>query len=189
MARLGTGAPLHGPPCAPAPPYPFFPLRHPSLDEPNHGTLGHGGSFAWPSTRASDECTGSLYLPLRNSIIKITSLSPTVVSTCVSMPPDYLFPPLFFLFSTHPSTSQTMARLGMGAPLHGPHSLTFMDAPFTYDSLSNLEPYLQYPQSPYGISTIVRKSISYLISFYGSPLFKCLVPRLHLPASTLTPLT
>ncbi|KAN0093305.1 hypothetical protein V8E55_004091 [Tylopilus felleus] len=48
-----------------------------------------------------------------------------------------------------------MARLGMGAPLHGPHSPTFMDAPFTYDSLSNLEPYLQYPQSPYSVSTIV----------------------------------
>ncbi|KAF8841924.1 hypothetical protein BDN67DRAFT_989446 [Paxillus ammoniavirescens] len=30
---------------------------------------------------------------------------------------------------------------------------TFMDAPF-YDSLSNLEPYLQYPQSPYGVSTM-----------------------------------
>lgn len=30
---------------------------------------------------------------------------------------------------------------------------TFMDGPFTYDSLSNLE-YLQYPQSPYGVSTM-----------------------------------
>ncbi|KAF8120119.1 hypothetical protein EV363DRAFT_1481189 [Boletus edulis] len=33
-------------------------------------------------------------------------------------------------------------------------SPTFMDAPFTYDSLSNLDPYLQYPQSPYSVSTI-----------------------------------
>ncbi|KAH0837955.1 hypothetical protein J3R83DRAFT_6192 [Lanmaoa asiatica] len=31
---------------------------------------------------------------------------------------------------------------------------TFMDAPFAYDSISNLEPYLQYPQSPYGVSTM-----------------------------------
>ena len=73
--------------------------------------------------------------------------------------------------------------------LEHPRSPTFMDAPFTYDSLSNLEPYLQYPQSPYGVSTMARKSISYLISFYGSPLFKCLIPRLRLPVSTLTPLT
>ncbi|KAL4067342.1 hypothetical protein V8B97DRAFT_1977402 [Scleroderma yunnanense] len=29
----------------------------------------------------------------------------------------------------------------------------FMDAPFTYDAL-NLEPYLQYPQSPYGVSSM-----------------------------------
>jgi hypothetical protein len=29
-----------------------------------------------------------------------------------------------------------------------------MDASFAYDSLSNLEPYLQYPQSPYGVSTM-----------------------------------
>ncbi|KAF8140666.1 hypothetical protein EV363DRAFT_1393561 [Boletus edulis] len=38
--------------------------------------------------------------------------------------------------------------------LEHPRSPTFMDAPFTYDSLSNLEPYLQYPQSPYGVSTM-----------------------------------
>ena len=154
MARLGTGVPLHGPPRAPAPPSPFFPLWHLSLDEPNHGMLGHGGSFAWLSARASDECTSSSYPPLQNSVIKIMSLSPTVMSTCMSVPPDHLFPPPFSLFSTCPSTSQTMARLGMGAPLHGPHSPTFMDAPFTCDSLSNLEPYLQYPQSPYSVSTV-----------------------------------
>ncbi|KAF8128251.1 hypothetical protein EV363DRAFT_1510617 [Boletus edulis] len=38
--------------------------------------------------------------------------------------------------------------------LEHPRSPTFMDAPFTYNSLSNLDPYLQYPQSPYSVSTI-----------------------------------
>ncbi|KAH7886189.1 hypothetical protein F5I97DRAFT_1809545 [Phlebopus sp. FC_14] len=37
--------------------------------------------------------------------------------------------------------------------LEHPRSPTFMDAPFTYDSLSNLD-YLQYPQSPYGVSSM-----------------------------------
>lgn len=45
--------------------------------------------------------------------------------------------------------------------LEHPRSPTFMDAPFTYDSLSNLEPYLQYPQSPYGVSTM---ACMYLLS-------------------------
>ncbi|KAH7907032.1 hypothetical protein BJ138DRAFT_1161133 [Hygrophoropsis aurantiaca] len=36
--------------------------------------------------------------------------------------------------------------------LEHPRSPNFMDTPFTYDSMSNLEPYLQYPQSPYGVS-------------------------------------
>jgi hypothetical protein len=31
-----------------------------------------------------------------------------------------------------------------------------MDTPFAYDSIANLEPYLQYPQSPYGVSTMSR---------------------------------
>ncbi|KAF8119816.1 hypothetical protein EV363DRAFT_1461052 [Boletus edulis] len=44
--------------------------------------------------------------------------------------------------------------------LEHPRSPTFMDAPFTYDSLSNLEPYLRYPQSPYGVSTMARPSSS-----------------------------
>ncbi|KAI6048002.1 hypothetical protein EDC04DRAFT_2886790 [Pisolithus marmoratus] len=37
--------------------------------------------------------------------------------------------------------------------LEHPRSPNFIDAPFAYDSL-NLEPYLQYPQSPYGVSTM-----------------------------------
>ncbi|KAF8559960.1 hypothetical protein OG21DRAFT_1400890 [Imleria badia] len=37
--------------------------------------------------------------------------------------------------------------------LEHPRSPTFLDAPFTYDSLPNLD-YLQYPQSPYGVSTM-----------------------------------
>ncbi|KAI5998029.1 hypothetical protein EDD15DRAFT_2386780 [Pisolithus albus] len=37
--------------------------------------------------------------------------------------------------------------------LEHPRSPNFIDAPFGYDSL-NLEPYLQYPQSPYGVSTM-----------------------------------
>ncbi|KAH7904834.1 hypothetical protein BJ138DRAFT_1165865 [Hygrophoropsis aurantiaca] len=36
--------------------------------------------------------------------------------------------------------------------LEHPRSPNFMDTPFTYDSMSDLEPYLQYPQSPYGVS-------------------------------------
>ena len=140
MAHLGTGAPLHGPPHAPAPPSPFFPLWHPFLDEPNHGMLGHGGSFAWLSARASDECTSSSYPPLQNSVIKITSLSPTVMSTCVSMPPDHLFPPPCSLFGTCPSMSQTMARLGMGAPLHGPLHAPAMNAPALCTFLCGTQP-------------------------------------------------
>ncbi|KAF9235586.1 hypothetical protein BU15DRAFT_77812 [Melanogaster broomeanus] len=38
--------------------------------------------------------------------------------------------------------------------LEHPHSPTFMDAHFAYDSLSNHEPYLQYPQPPHGASTM-----------------------------------
>ncbi|KAI5984518.1 hypothetical protein EDD15DRAFT_2480371 [Pisolithus albus] len=38
-------------------------------------------------------------------------------------------------------------------------SPSFIDAPFGYDSL-NLEPYLQYPQSPYGVSMMACKSSS-----------------------------
>ncbi|KAI6130729.1 hypothetical protein EDD16DRAFT_1796506 [Pisolithus croceorrhizus] len=37
--------------------------------------------------------------------------------------------------------------------LKHPHSPNFIDTPFGYNSL-NLEPYLQYPQSPYSISTM-----------------------------------
>ncbi|KAI6153983.1 hypothetical protein BKA82DRAFT_4096075 [Pisolithus tinctorius] len=37
--------------------------------------------------------------------------------------------------------------------LEHPRSPNFIDGPFAYDSL-NLEPYLQYPQSPYGVSTM-----------------------------------
>ncbi|KAG0707568.1 hypothetical protein DFH29DRAFT_631774 [Suillus ampliporus] len=38
--------------------------------------------------------------------------------------------------------------------LEHPRSPNFMDTPFAYDSIANLEPYLQYPQSPYGVSTM-----------------------------------
>ncbi|KAF9245710.1 hypothetical protein BU15DRAFT_40591 [Melanogaster broomeanus] len=44
--------------------------------------------------------------------------------------------------------------------LEHPRSPTFMDAPFAYDSLSNLEPYLQYPQSPYGVSAMALPASS-----------------------------
>ncbi|KAI6031372.1 hypothetical protein BKA83DRAFT_4199363 [Pisolithus microcarpus] len=37
--------------------------------------------------------------------------------------------------------------------LEHPRSPNFIDAPFGYDSL-NLDPYLQYPQSPYGVSSM-----------------------------------
>ena len=47
---------------------------------------------------------------------------------------------------------------------------TFLDASFTYESLPNLEPYLQYPQSPYGVSTMACMFILPHVSFYGSPL-------------------
>jgi hypothetical protein len=40
--------------------------------------------------------------------------------------------------------------------LEHPRSPNFMDTPFAYDSIANLEPYLQYPQSPYGVSTMSR---------------------------------
>jgi len=73
--------------------------------------------------------------------------------------------------------------------LEHPRSPTFMDAPFTYDSLSNLEPYLQYPQSPYGVSSMACMSLLSYISIHRSPLPKCPAPRPHLPALTSTPST
>ena len=73
--------------------------------------------------------------------------------------------------------------------LEHPRSPTFMDAPFAYDSLSNLEPYLQYPQSPYGVSTMACMSLVDLRAIACSPLPQCQVPRLHLPVLTSTPST
>ena len=42
------------------------------------------------------------------------------------------------------------------------------DAPFIYNSLSNLKPYFQYPQSFYGVSTMACMSFqlyAYVFSF------------------------
>ena len=72
--------------------------------------------------------------------------------------------------------------------LEHPRSPAFMDAPFTYDSLSNLEPYLQYPQSPYGVSSMACMSLFYHIYIWLISL-KCQVPRPHLLVLTSTPST
>ncbi|KAF9244938.1 hypothetical protein BU15DRAFT_71297 [Melanogaster broomeanus] len=42
--------------------------------------------------------------------------------------------------------------------LEHPRGRTFMDVHFAYNSLSNLEPYLQYPQSPHSASTMTSPS-------------------------------